>query len=55
MLRAEVERLLGRPALTSEKRTPDFTTVLLTFDSGDQRITAEFVDDVLVRYTIASR
>lgn len=55
MLRADVERLLGRPALTSEKRTPDFTTVILSFDSGDQRVTAEFVDDVLVRYTIASR
>ena len=55
MLRADVERLLGRPAQTTEKRTADFTTVTLSFDAGDQRVTADFVDDVLVRYTIASR
>jgi hypothetical protein len=29
--------------------------VTLMFVSGDQRITAQFVDDVLVRYTITSK
>jgi len=25
------------------------------FDGGDQRITADFVEDVLVRYTVSSK
>jgi hypothetical protein len=55
MLRADVERALGAPAESSERRDGGVAVTRLVFASGDQRITAEFVEDVLVRYTIASR
>ena len=55
MLRSEAERVLGTPHDSSERREGSLTVVTLTFVSGDQRITAQFVEDVLVRYTIASK
>ncbi len=55
MTRADVESALGRPAGTSERREGGIAITTLTFDRGDQRVTAELVEDVLVRYAIASR
>jgi hypothetical protein len=55
MLRAEAERALGRPADASERREGALTVVTLVFVRPGQRVTAEFVDDVLIRYSIASR
>jgi hypothetical protein len=55
LLRAEVERLIGRPDSSSEHREGGVGVVTLVFSLGDQRITADFVEDVLVRYTIMSR
>jgi hypothetical protein len=55
MLRSEAERVLGTPYDLSERREGSLTVVTLMFVSGDQRITAQFVEDVLVRYTIASK
>lgn len=55
MLRAEAEQALGRPSDVSERREGALTVVTLVFVRPGQRITAEFVDDVLVRYSIASR
>ena len=55
MTRAEAERLYGRPSDVSERREGAFPVTSLVFVAGDQRIHAEFVDDVLVRYTITSR
>jgi hypothetical protein len=55
MLRADVERALGRPAQTSERREGALTVLTLVFIAGEQRITAEFVEDVLIRYTIVAR
>ena len=55
MLRSEAERVLGTPNDLSERREGSLTVVTLMFVSGDQRITAQFVEDVLVRYTIASK
>jgi hypothetical protein len=55
MPRADVERAYGTPATVSERREGGVTVTTLTFMNGDQRITAEFVEDVLIRYTIASR
>lgn len=55
MLRAEAERQFGRPIQTSERAEGTLRVTTLTFVRGDQRITAEFVEDVLIRYTIASR
>ena len=55
MLRADVEKLYGRPEKSSQKTVGEVTVVTLVFLSGEQRITAEFVEDVLVRYSIASK
>jgi hypothetical protein len=55
MLRADAEKLYGRPEKTSQRTLGDFTVVTLVFVSGEQRITADFVEDVLVRYSIASK
>jgi hypothetical protein len=55
MLRADAERMFGRPEKSSQKSAGEFTVVTLVFLSGEQRITADFVEDVLVRYSIASK
>ena len=55
MPRQEVERTFGQPVEHSEKREGNVIVTTLTFDVGDERLTAAFVEDVLVRYTIASR
>src|SRR5215510_3773088 len=53
--RADAERLFGRPAETSERRDGGLAVTTLVFLAGDQRISADFVEDVLVRYTITSK
>jgi len=55
MTRAEAERAFGRPAETSRKGDEGLAVTTLVFSVGDQRITADFVEDVLVRYTISSK
>ena len=55
MLRADAERMFGRPEKSSQKPLGEFTVVTLVFLSGEQRMTADFVEDVLVRYSIASK
>jgi hypothetical protein len=55
LLRADVEREFGRPAEEFQRREGTLNVVTLVFNAGEQRITAEFVEDVLVRYTIATR
>ena len=55
MLRDEADRALGPPAERSEKREGGVAVTTLVYDLGEQRVTAEFVEDVLVRYTIASK
>ena len=55
MTRAEAERAFGRLVESSERRDGGLAVTSLVFDIGDQRLTAEFVEDVLVRYTITSR
>jgi hypothetical protein len=55
MLREDAEREFGRPTDASERREGSLTVVTLVFARPGQRITAEFVDDVLIRYSIASR
>ena len=55
LTRVEVERLLGEPVTASDRREGGLTVSTLVFTMGDQRITAEFVDEVLIRYTIMSR
>jgi len=55
MARADAERLFGRPVESSERREGALRVVTLVFVRADQRITAEFVEDVLIRYTISSK
>ncbi len=55
MMRAEVERAFGKPIDSSDRREGGIVITTLVFVSGDQRIAADFLEDVLVRYTITSR
>ena len=55
MTRAEAERAFGRPSETSTRGDQSLAVTTLVFSIGDQRITADFVEDILVRYTISSK
>jgi hypothetical protein len=55
MTRAEAERAFGRVVDSSQRRDGGLAVTTLVFDIGDQRLSADFVEDVLVRYTIASK
>jgi len=55
LTRAEAQRLFGKPAEVSEKRDGGLAVTTLVFIVADQRISADFVEDVLVRYTISSK
>jgi len=55
MTRADAERAFGRPAETSERKDGALAITTLVFVVADQRISADFVEDVLVRYTISSK
>ncbi len=55
LTRADAERVFGRPAEASEKRDGGLTVTTLVFIVAEQRISADFVEDVLVRYTISSK
>jgi hypothetical protein len=55
MTQAEAERAFGRPTETSTKGDGSLRMTTLVFNVGDERITADFVEDVLVRYTISSK
>ena len=53
--RSEMERLFGTAASSSERREGGLVVTTLVFNVRDQRISADFVDDVLIRYAIMSR
>ena len=55
MTRAEAERAFGRPTETSKNIEGTLVLTTLTFNVDDQRIAADFVEDILVRYTISSK
>lgn len=55
MLRIDAERQFGRPVSVTERREGSLRVVTLVFSRGDSRITADFVEDVMIRYTVASR
>jgi hypothetical protein len=55
MTRAEAERAFGRVVESSERRDGGLAVTTLVFDVGDQRLAADFVEDVLVRYTVTSK
>ena len=55
MLRAEVERAFGRAVESSERDEGGLAIAALVFVVGQQRIAADFVENVLVRYTVTSK
>jgi hypothetical protein len=55
MTMAEAEQALGKPEKTSDRNEGTLKVVTATYSRDDQRITAEFVEGVLIRYSISSR
>jgi len=47
--------MLGKADKTSEKTQGTLKTVTATFTRGDQVIVADFIEGVLVKYSISSR
>lgn len=54
MTAGEVENLLGKPVESSERAEGSLRVVTRTYTSVDGKVTAEFVEDVLFRYSITS-
>ena len=55
MTRGEAEREFGSPTEVSDHREGALTVTTLVFVRDEQRIATEFVEDVMVRYTITSK
>ena len=55
MLRADVERQLGTPTETADRKEGTLTLTTLVFIQGEQRIAADFVEAVLFHYAISSK
>lgn len=55
LLVEEVDRLLGRPEGIAERSEGSLRVSISTYLTRDRRIEAEFVEGVLVRFTVASR
>jgi len=55
MSRLDAERALGVPAESTQRRQGELTITTLVFISGEERISADFVEDLLVKYTISSK
>jgi hypothetical protein len=54
MTAGEVERQLGEPLQSSEREEGALRVVTRIYRFGDGRVTAEFVEDVLFRYSVTS-
>jgi hypothetical protein len=54
MTTREVEELLGEPVQSSERAEGELRVVTRTYRSGDLQVSAEFVEDVLFRYSVTS-
>jgi hypothetical protein len=55
MTRADAERLFGEPSESSEKTSGALTVTTVVFLTATARVTADFVEDLLVRYSVSSR
>lgn len=55
MSRAEVLRLLGQPASSSQRVEGSLKVATLAFEDAENHIEADFLNDVLIRYRINSR
>jgi hypothetical protein len=54
MTAVQVDELLGEPLQSSERREGALRVLTRTYRLGDGRVTAEFVEDVLFRYSMTS-
>ena len=52
LLAEEVRELLGKPALTSERKEGALAVVTETYLAAGRRVEAEFVEGVLIRYRV---
>lgn len=55
LLAEEVDSLLGAPLQRTSRKEGTLAVVSRTYDTRAGRVLAEFVEDVLIRYTITSR
>jgi len=55
MTLSEVDAALGRPEKTAERSEGTLKVVTAFYSRNDQRITAEFVEGVLIKYAISSK
>jgi hypothetical protein len=55
MSRAEAERAFGPPVHSSGRREGRLSVATLQFERDDRRITADFVEDVLIRFEMTTR
>jgi hypothetical protein len=55
MTRGDAERAFGRAVEASQRTAGEVSITTLVFVVADQRVNADFVEDVLVRYTITSK
>ena len=55
MLLADVEGMFGRPEKSSLRNDGALKVITNTYSRGDQLITAEFVEGVLIKFSISSR
>ena len=55
MTSAEVEQALGKPTKSVPRNDGGLRVVVSTYTRGDEVITAEFVEGVLIKYSIASK
>jgi hypothetical protein len=55
MLLVDVEGLLGRPEKSTQRSEGSLRVTTATYSRGDQIITAEFVEGVLIKYAISSK
>jgi hypothetical protein len=54
MLAAEVDRQLGKPEKTSDRKEGRLTVNTRVYSTDDGRVSAEFVEGVLIRFTVTS-
>ncbi|HEU4698234.1 MAG TPA: hypothetical protein VFS40_03580 [Gemmatimonadales bacterium] len=55
LLEADVQALLGAPERMSERREGRLRVTTRSYAAGESRVEAEFVEGVLIRYTVSSR
>jgi hypothetical protein len=51
---ADLDASLGQPLQTAERTEGSLRVITRTYRFGDGRLTAEFVEDVLFRYSLTS-